>query len=203
MLICAVFCRKKDIFLQNEEFLLFSRYILMEDCFLTLYSKVGVRLGKKEVNMRKVFQLAVSVCLAVILLCASSIQAYASPTDASNQNVVTVDEGISPYLTNCATATFVFAVIDGKAEFAVTYIGYEETFVMAKVWVQVQKKYLGLFWRDVGDEWIGTNEDLQGAFMDSITADGTGTYRANFTLHIVGNTGVVDVLEDTLEYKYS
>ena len=153
--------------------------------------------------MKKTMQMLLSVFMAMILLCASIIPTYAIDNGSSKASDASELSGISPYLTNCSNATFVFGVIDGEASFAVSYVARESTFVMAKLKVQIQKKYLGLFWRDVGDEWVGYCEDLHGLFSDSISVDSSGTYRANFTLHVVGNTGIVDVLEDTIDCQAS
>ena len=140
--------------------------------------------------MKKVWRAIFSAFLAVVVLCSGVM-----PTLAA-------DESISPYLTNCDDVSLSFGVADEVASFFVSYTGREETFTQAKLIVQVQKKFLGLFWRDAADEWVGYNTEVLGNFYDDIPVDGHGTYRAVFTLEVRGNTGRVDVIEDTIEYIY-
>ena len=45
--------------------------------------------------------------------------------------------------------------------------------------------------------------DLWGEFYDYIPVNGTGTYRALFTLTVYGNHGIADVVEDTIVVKYT
>lgn len=154
--------------------------------------------------MKKKFSLLFAALLSALLLCTSVLPAYATPAINSESNVATVNvaTGISPRLTNCVTASFSFGVTQaGDATFYVSYEGYD-TFTYAKLTVEVQKKFLGLFWTDV-DEWTGYCYDKSGMFYDSVPADGTGTYRALFTLEVYGTTGVVDVIEDEIDCKYS
>ena len=88
----------------------------------------------------------------------------------------------------------------------VSYIGNPDTFMVAKLTVTFEKRYLGVFWRtvDIGwenNEWVGRNADLRGEFYDYVTLDGTGTYRANFTLTIYG-PDTADVIEETMQCTY-
>ena len=140
--------------------------------------------------MKKVCRASFSVFLAIVVLCMSIVPAFA------------MGDGVSTYLTNCSNAAMSFGVSDGVASFFVTYTGREGIFTQAKLTVQVQKKFLGLFWRDAADEWVGYNTEILGDFYDDIPVDGHGTYRAVFTLEVRGNTGRVDVMEDTIEYMY-
>lgn len=141
--------------------------------------------------MKKTSKLLLSVFLSCVLLCVSLLPAYAT------------NEGVSTYLTNCSNSTMSFTVADGEANFYVSYVGRAASFTQAKLTVQIQKKFLGLFWRDAADEWVSYNTDLNGYFYDYIPVDGTGTYRAVFKLEVFGSTGVTDVIEDTIDVKYS
>ena len=102
-----------------------------------------------------------------------------------------------------------FAVIDpGVADFVVSYNGNSTTFVHAKLTVTFEKRVLGLFWRtvDIGttnNEWVAFNSNVQGEFYDFVTMDGTGTYRANFKLEILGIDGSIDVIEESIDCRYS
>jgi hypothetical protein len=98
-------------------------------------------------------------------------------------------------------------VIDpGVADFMVSYNGNPDTFMVAKLTVTFEKRFLGAFWRtvDIGlenNEWVEYNTDLRGDFYDDVTLDGTGTYRANFKLEIFG-PDTVDVIEETMQCQY-
>lgn len=141
--------------------------------------------------MKKVCRSWLSVFLVVVMLCLFSVSAFAT------------DGGMSARLTNCITTSMSFGVANGYASFFVSYTGREATFTQAKLTVQIQKKFLGLFWRDAADEWVGYNSQLISEMYDDIPIDGTGTYRAVFKLEVFGSTGVTDVIEDTIQYKYS
>lgn len=136
--------------------------------------------------MKKTFHLLLSVLLTLIILCSSVLPAFAT------------DEGISTYMTNCAGSSMSFTVVDGMAHFAVTYAAREATFSHAKLTVQIQKKYLGFFWKDVTDPWIAYRLELDGVFANTIPVDATGTYRAIFKLEVVGTTDT-DVIEETIK----
>ena len=141
--------------------------------------------------MKKTMKLTIHGFVVCTLLCMSMLHAFAESGE------------ISPRLTNVSVATTSFDVVDGEAFFYVSYEGRAATFSQAQLKVQIQKRVLGLFWRDVGDEWVGYNANLRGEFYDYIPIDGTGTYRAKFTLTVYGTQGVNDVIEDTIEVRYS
>ena len=135
--------------------------------------------------MKKTLRSLLSVLLTMVILCTGVLSAFAA------------DDGASTYLTNCANATMTFTVVDGVAHFGVTYYAREATFTQAKLTVQIQKKFLLFFWKDVAEEWVGYCTDLDGVFADSIPVDATGTYRAIFKLEVFGTT-TTDVIEDTI-----
>ena len=95
--------------------------------------------------------------------------------------------------------------VDGNgANFAVTYVTIEETFLQAKLTVKLEKKVLGLFWTEVGDTWTSDYcYDYLGYISGTIPANGKGTYRATFKLTVYGNQGIADVIDNTIEVKYS
>ena len=119
------------------------------------------------------------------------------------------NSGISPRFTNCEVCDFTFSVLDpGEAHVLVTYDSRASVFVQAKLTVKIQKKFLGLFWKDVdigmtNNEWIEYSYDVDGRFYNYFPVDGTGTYRAVFLLEMHGTTGVSDEIEDTIEFRYS
>ena len=147
--------------------------------------------------MKKNMKTIVTVMLNILLLWCGCFSAYAN----------NADDGVAPCLDNAYDATISFVVIDpGVADFFVSYNGNPDTFMVAKLTVTFEKRFLGVFWRtvDIGwenNEWVGRNADLQGDFYDNVTLDGTGTYRANFTLTIYG-PDTADVIEKTLSYQY-
>ena len=141
--------------------------------------------------MKRKFKVLLTTLLTVIILCLYLLPAYAN------------EEGVAPCIENFDTATMSFTVADGEAHFVATYVAREETFLKAELRVTVEKKVLGLFWSDVGGEWVGYSFNLLGTISGSVPVDGKGTYRANFKLIVYGNHGIADVVEDTIVVKYS
>lgn len=140
--------------------------------------------------MKKTIKSVLHIFLVCILLCMSTLSAFA-------------DNGsISPRWTNTTDTTMSFVVADGEANFYVSYDAREDTFLEAKLIVQIEKKVLGLFWTDAADEWSGYCTDVRGYFCEYIPVNGKGTYRANFKLTVYGNQGIADVIEDTIVVKY-
>ena len=140
--------------------------------------------------MKKTFHTLLSVLLTMIILCTGVLPAFAA------------DEGVSTYMTNCIDCSMSFSVVDGEAHFYVSYVARAATFSHAKLTVQIQKKFLGLFWKDVTDEWIAYRLELNDYFANTIPVDATGTYRAIFKLEVVGTT-TTDVIEETITGKAS
>ena len=138
--------------------------------------------------MKKVLHSLLSVLLTMIILLTSILPVFAE------------DEGASTYMTNCVGSSMSFTVVDGQAHFYVSYDARAATFSHAKLTVQIQKKFLGLFWKDVTDEWIAYRLEVNGVFANTIPVDATGTYRAIFKLEVVGTT-TTDVIEETITGK--
>ena len=135
--------------------------------------------------MKKPIHTLLVVFLTMIILCTGILPAFAT------------DEGISTYMTNCIDASMSFTVVDGNASFYVSYAAREATFSHAKLTVQIQKKFLGFFWKDVTDPWIAYRLEFDDFFANTIPVDATGTYRAIFKLEVVGTTDT-DVIEETI-----
>ena len=51
-------------------------------------------------------------------------------------------------------------------------------------------------------EWNAYSTRVDGHLFNTFVLDGSGTYRAIFTLKITGNDGTVDTIEHTIESKY-
>lgn len=140
--------------------------------------------------MKKTSRTLLSILLTMIILCTGILPSFAA------------DEGVSTYMTNCSGCSMSFTVVDGNASFYVSYTAREATFSHAKLTVQIQKKFLGLFWKDVTDPWIAYRLELDDFFANTIPVDATGTYRAIFKLEVVGTT-TTDVIEETIKCKAS
>ena len=126
-------------------------------------------------------------------------------------DVFAVDEEsvITPRFTNTNQCSFTFQVLEpGEAHVAVTYNAKRDVFTEAKLTVKIQKRFLLLFWNtvDIGEpnnEWVTYSSEVNGNFYNYFPVDGTGTYRAVFTLEISGTSGETDIIEDTIEDKYN
>lgn len=132
--------------------------------------------------------------LLTLVMAFSMIIASVLPTAAAENTV-------QPRLSNADTATVSFVIDNGVGYFAVTYNGNEGVFTQAKVSVTVQKRFLLVFWNDV-DSWTGTSNNPFDEIYANFDIEKTGTYRAVYTLEFYGTSGVVDVIEDKIEYKY-
>ena len=140
------------------------------------------------------------ICIASILMCFGMIvPAFANDLPSK----------VTPRYSHCWDYSTSFTVTDpDTAYLVVRYNAIRDSFREAKITVQIQKRFLGLFWKtvDIGytnDEWVAYSTDVNGYFNNTFTVDGKGTYRANITLEIKGNNGTSDVIEDTIERKYS
>lgn len=142
--------------------------------------------------MKSIIKRWISLWLFCTLLCLSILPAFA-------------DEGQpTPRYTNTQDCVMSFAVSSSGASFSVSYVAAQDTFLQAKLTVKLEKKVLGLFWTQVGDTWTSDYcYDYLGYISDTIPADGKGTYRATFKLTVYGNQGIADVIDNTIEVKYS
>ena len=107
------------------------------------------------------------------------------------------DEGISPRLSHTSDGGFSFAAVDNVGYIGVTYYGYD-SFVRADLNVKIQKRFLLVFWNDV-TEWNASSTEIEGNFDHEFDLDGSGMYRAKFTLTVTGNDGTVDTIPSTIE----
>ena len=138
--------------------------------------------------MKKALKSTILVILS-LLMCLASMPVCA--TESENQ--------ITPRLSHMADASFSFDATSSVGYIAATYTGYSASFVSAKLTVTVEKRFLLVFWNEVGT-WTSTSTDIHGSFYHEMPLDGKGTYyRATFTLEVTGTDGTVDVITDTLE----
>ena len=105
-----------------------------------------------------------------------------------------------PRLSHAIQTNFVFFAKESGGDIGVVYNG-DSSFVRAELHVKVQKRFLLVFWSDVS-EWSGTSTERYGSFSHTFALDGSGMYRAVFTLKIYGTDGTYDLVEETIESKY-
>ena len=134
--------------------------------------------------MKKITKTLVAIML-IAVLSMTNVVAFAT------------DEGISPRLSHTENGGFSFAAIDNVGYIGVTYYGYD-SFVRADLNVKVQKRFLLVFWNDVY-EWNASSTEIDGNFDHEFDLNGSGMYRAKFTLTVTGNDGTQDVITDTIE----
>ena len=143
--------------------------------------------------MKKKIMTVISLVLVMAMMCC---------------NVSVLAASVTPRWTNCDQYSFTFSIPnDGTAHVNVSYTGDSNKFAEARLTVQLEKRFLLVFWNtvDIGytnNEWTETSTELLGNFYNAFQLSDKGTYRAVMTLEIVGKDGSVDVIEDKIEYKY-
>ena len=113
-----------------------------------------------------------------------------------NANAATIEPRLSHV--NSVTMLFTASEIGGCAEVG-CYGG--ESFERIDVNVKLQKRFLLVFWNDV-DEWNASSTDKYALLEHVFTLNGTGTYKATFTITVTGSDGTVDIITETIESKY-
>ena len=129
--------------------------------------------------------------VAIILIAVLSLTGITA--SASNYTV-------SPRWTHLGDANIAFVATATGGHIEVSYDGYE-SFARADLTVKVEKRFLWAFWNDIG-EWSASSTNNNGYFSHTFDLNGSGTYRATFTLKITGSNGTVDTIEETIESKY-
>lgn len=138
--------------------------------------------------MRKIAKSLTAILLVAIMCMTSITAAFAA------------EESPSPRLSHMSDGGFTFSATEDGGYVDVTYHGYD-SFVRADITITVEKRFLLAFWSDIG-EWSASSTDINGEFYHTFPLNGSGTYRANFTLIITGNDGTTDVITDTIKSKY-
>lgn len=143
--------------------------------------------------MRKITKAFLIILLSVIMSL-TSIPVFASEAQ--------IDEnaGIMPRLSHMSGGLFSFNALSDGGYALVRYEGYD-SFVRADLTVKVEKRFLWVFWNEV-DEWSDSSTELWGEFYHIFELNGSGTYRATFTLKVTGTNGTVDTVEQVIESKY-
>lgn len=137
--------------------------------------------------MRKITKTLIGIML-IVVLSMTSITSFAS------------EQGISPRLSHTEGANFSFAATANGGYIDVTYYGYD-SFVRADLTVKVEKNFLLFWWNEV-DTWSTSSTEPEDMFSHTFALDGSGKYRATFTLKVTGNDGTVDTITDVIESRY-
>ena len=134
------------------------------------------------------------VLLLSLIICMTSMPISANGAQTNE------DSGIMPCFSHMNDARFSFSATSNGGYALVTYSGYD-SFVRADVTIKVEKRFLLAFWNDV-DEWTVSSTNPNAILEHTFTLNGSGTYRATFTLNVVGNNGTVDTITDSIQSKY-
>ena len=138
--------------------------------------------------MKKITKTLVAILL-IAILSMTTITSFAN------------EQGISPRLSHTDSANFSFSATANGGYIDVTYYGYDDSFVRADLTVKIEKRFLFLFWTEI-TTWSASSNEIEGHFANKFDLDGSGTYRATFTLKVTGNDGTVDTIEQVLESDY-
>lgn len=138
--------------------------------------------------MRKITKALIGIML-IAVLSMTSITSFAS------------EQGISPRLSHTEGANFSFLASSDGGYVDVTYYGYD-SFVRANLTVKIEKNVWIFFWSEV-TTWSASSTQMDGEFYNTLPLDGSGKYRATFTLKVTGSDGTVDTIERTIESSYS
>ena len=137
--------------------------------------------------MRKITKSLIATLL-IAILCMTSVTAFAS------------EDGPSPRLSHTDSGAFTFSATADGGYVDVTYYGYD-SFVRADLTVKIEKSVWLFFWSEI-TTWSASNTNIDGEFYTTIPLDGSGKYRATFTLKVTGNDGTVDTITDVIESRY-
>ena len=138
--------------------------------------------------MKKITKTLVAILL-IAILSMTTITSFAN------------EQGISPRLSHTEGANFSFSATANGGYIDVTYYGYDDSFVRADLTVKIEKRFLFFFWTEI-TTWSASSNEIEGHFANKFDLDGSGTYRATFTLKVTGNDGTVDTIEQVLESDY-
>ena len=137
--------------------------------------------------MRKITKALVAILL-IAVISMTSVTAFAA------------NEGVNPRLSHVLENGFAFLAKDNIGYIDTLYCGYP-SFARADLNVKVQKRSLLVFWNDVA-EWNASSTEIDGYFYHEMTLNGSGMYRATFTLTITGNDGTTDIIQETIKSKF-
>ena len=141
--------------------------------------------------MKKSFVRLTALLLALLTITAGGAGVYA-------------DSSISPRYDVVLNPSFQLDIYPGYALFSVSFFADEDIFDHAEFEMRLQRKGL-IFWSDVditiSEMWF--YEAYTDYALRQAIPDNTGKYRALYTLRVVGNNGLTDTIERTVEYTYN
>ncbi len=142
--------------------------------------------------MKKMTKLFLIITL-ITAICLGNAPIYASASEPLS---------VTPRWSNANSITADFSASSSGGDVFINYTGYKDSFANAVVSVKLQKKFLLFFWTDV-DEWSATSTNCSDILTHTFSLNGTGTYKAIFTVEIFGINGNVDTYTTEIESKYS
>lgn len=143
---------------------------------------------RKEKTMKKLTK-SLFVFLLISVICLTNVTAFASETG-----------GVTPRLAHISSASFAFVATSDGGYINVSYEGYD-SFVRADLNVKVEKRSLLVFWNDVC-EWNTSSTESFNILAYTCALNGSGHYRATFTLTITGTDGTTEVITETIKSNY-
>ena len=139
--------------------------------------------------MKKTVKTLLLILLSMFM-CLTSISVHASESQ------------IMPRLSHMDDASFTFLADASGGYIDVEYTGYPASFLGAKLTVKVEKRFLLVFWNEVGTWTSETSTEVYGSFYHVMPLNGSGKYRATFTLEVLGTDGTLDVVDMVIESDY-
>ena len=109
-------------------------------------------------------------------------------------------EKMEPRYSNFDNCVLLFSATESGGYIDVTYNGYD-SFLRADLTVKLEKRTLLFFWNEI-DAWNVSSTQSNGHLSHVFSLNGSGKYRATFTLLITGSDGSVDSVQETIESKY-
>ena len=118
-----------------------------------------------------------------------------------NATSIGASAAVQPRLSAIISFDLSFSTTDTGGTVVVKYDGYDANFEKIDVSVKLQKRFLLVFWSDV-DEWNVSSTNPNALLTHVFTLNGTGTYKATFTINATSKDGNVDNIVETIESKY-
>ena len=136
--------------------------------------------------------------LIAFLVCMSIVCAVFAMT------VFATTEAISPFANNTSDCICALNINSyGHATMTVSCYAYQSIVTNTKITIQLQKKFLGLFWRNVdGQYWEYTSSQVNYSYQNTVQLSDTGKYRIVVNFTVYGVEGKVDQLEKTAESEW-
>ena len=143
---------------------------------------------RKEKTMKKLTK-SLLVFLLISVMCLTNVTAFASEAG-----------GVTPRITHINASSISFIATSNGGYIDVDYSG-SSSFARIDVNVKVEKRSLLVFWNDVY-EWNSSSTAKYTTLSCVCPLDGSGHYRATFTLTITGTDGTTDVITETIKSNY-